>query len=109
MVINERNEVAVIIAKDYNSQWFTNHQVPELITDDNVVRLVQDMQKLDEMEDKLRIAYQIERYCDNVYGERTYYGDTMCLGIVWVPAGAAFNIIYNNYQESIVIESAIKE
>jgi hypothetical protein len=91
--------VAVIITTAFNSNWYTNHEVPELLFDPVVVNMVEEMKKSD---NPLEVALLIEKYCDERYGERTYYGDTMYLDVKWVPQGTAFNVeVIDNYETII--------
>jgi hypothetical protein len=91
-------KVAVVVASDYSCRWFTNHGVEELLFDPNIVSLVLE---IEEAEDKLSIAHDIETYCDSAYGERSYYGDSMNLEVQFVPMGSEISVKNINGWEEI--------
>ncbi len=93
----ENGFVAVIVTSTNNTQWYTNHKVPELVFDPIIVDLVRNLNS-----SPLETAFRIERYCDEKYGDRTYYGDAMYLKVDWVPVGNRFSIIYEDGWECIV-------
>lgn len=95
----ENGCTAVVVSAGFKSGWYTIHRIPDLVTDNVIVDLVQRMQF---EEEKLPTALEIETYCDDTYGDSIYYGDTTELSIQWVKEGKSFSIIEEDGFEYIV-------
>ena len=94
-------KVAVLVSQGYGAGWYSWHGIKELLYDPNIVRILENP---DEDED----AYTIERYCEETYGDDSYYGGVDGLVIVWVPEGTSFMIHEYDGSESIRYEKEIR-
>jgi hypothetical protein len=91
------NCLAVVISSDFGTQWYTNHKVPELLFDPNIISIIQD-----ETLDKIQRGIKIEDYCDETYGERVYWGDSTSLQVEWVGLNGKFGVVYEDGWETII-------
>jgi hypothetical protein len=89
--------LAVIISGDFGTQWYTNHHIPELLFDPKIIKLIEDTDL-----DKIQRGILIECYCDEVYGEQDYWGDSTSLQVEWVGVGGRFSVIYQDGWEQLV-------
>lgn len=81
-------KVAVLVSRGWGAGWYSWHGIEELLYDPEIVRMIENP---DEDEDD----FSIEKYCEEKYGDSSYYGGVDGLCIVWVPEGTQF--IINEY------------
>lgn len=98
--IQKGSIVGIIIGSKSNAGWYTCHNIPELVFDPAIIDLLSSKQ--DSLEHSLAIAYEIELYCDEVYGERPFYGDTTLLSVKWVPVDSTFNVVCVDGWETVI-------
>lgn len=84
---------AIIVPDRHGARWYTYHGVEELLFDPVVIEMVTAM---NESDTPLNYAFAIEKYCDETYGEKKYYGDAMYLTIDWLPTGTFFSILVDS-------------
>ena len=84
--------VGVLVTYDYGAGWYTWHDIPELLFEPEVIRMVEES-----IDPKV-----IEEYCVRVYGDDHYYGGADNLMIEWVPEGTVFRIEEYDGRESLV-------
>jgi len=90
----------VIIAKQFDCQWYTHHGIKELLDDPIVVAIASSK----DFSDTLDWAYAIEDYCDDRYGYRDTWGDTATIGIEYIPEGTDFTVENIDGWETIIIK-----
>ena len=78
-------KVAVLVSRGWGAGWYSWHGIEELIYDPEIVRMIENP---DEDEDD----FSIEKYCEETYGDGSYYGGVDGLCVVWVPEGTQFII-----------------
>lgn len=83
--------VAVLISPGYGAGWYSWHGIQELLFDPVVVDMLENNIDRDE----------IEKYCENTYGEDEYYGGITDLQIVWLPEGKEFTVHEYDGSESL--------
>jgi len=91
-------KVAVITANGFESRWYTCNQVDNLVFDPRIVWLIEN----DEL-DKIQRGVNIEDYCDRVYGERDFWGDSTDLCVTWIDTDTEFRIVYEDGWEQVVL------
>lgn len=93
-------KVAVLHTDDWGAGWYTWNDIPELIFDPEVVRMIENP---DEDED----ADTIINYCREKYGDG-YFNGASSLKVTWVPEGARFRINEYDGVETIILENSVK-
>lgn len=94
----QNGNVAIVIPNEFNTKWYTFHKVKELVFDPEVVKLVQELLTSNA---PLKESSKIEEYCDETYGERIFYGDSMYLKVHWIPEGTKFSLESKDGWESL--------
>ena len=90
-------KVAVLFSPYHGAGWYTWHSVEELLFDPKVVDMVEDRTS----------AETIELYCNEVYGDKAYYGGSDQLTVTWIPVGTSFRIHEYDGSETIEIREEI--
>ena len=85
----DAGRTAILIPDRHGARWYTYHGVADLLFDPVVVEMVTAM---NESSTPLNYAFAIEKYCDETYGEKMYYGDAMYLTVDWLPVGTEFTV-----------------
>jgi len=81
--------VAVLVSPRHGAGWYSWHSVEELLYDPKVVDMVLEKTS----------AQTIELYCNEVYGDKSYYGGAEDLEVMWLPIGTHFSIHeYDGYE-----------
>jgi len=81
--------VAVLVSPRHGAGWYSWHSVEELLYDPKVVDMVLEKTS----------AQTIELYCNEVYGDKAYYGGAEDLEVMWLPIGTHFSIHeYDGYE-----------
>ena len=89
--------VAVLYSPGFGAGWYSWHNVEELLYDPKVVDMVLEKTS----------AQTIELYCEEVYGDKAYYGGADDLEVMWIPVGTHFRIHEYDGAESIEIRDEI--
>jgi hypothetical protein len=89
--------VAVLYSPGFGAGWYSWHSVEELLYDPRVVDMVLDKTS----------AETIELYCEEVYGNKSYYGGADDLQVMWLPIGTHFRIHEYDGAESIEVREEI--
>jgi hypothetical protein len=74
--------VAVLFSPYHGAGWYSWHGNEELLYDPKVVDMVEEKTS----------AQTIELYCNEVYGDKAYYGGADDLVVRWIPVGTHFRI-----------------
>jgi len=81
--------VAVLVSPRHGAGCYSWHSVEELLYDPKVVDMVLEKTS----------AQTIELYCNEVYGDKAYYGGAEDLEVMWLPIGTHFSIHeYDGYE-----------
>ncbi len=84
-------KVAILYSPGYGSGWFTwNKEMPELIFDPTLAKMVEDKAELSVMEDYVEKKYDI------------YHGALENLTIRWLPVGTPFKILESDGHECVL-------
>lgn len=94
-------KVAVLISRGFGAGWYSWHGIEPLLYDPHIIRILENP---DEDEDN----NTIERYCEETYGENSYYNGIDGLTIIWVPENARFKIDEYDGAETLVLEDSVK-
>jgi hypothetical protein len=89
--------VAVLYSPGFGAGWYSWHNVEELLYDPKVVDMVEEKTS----------AQTIELYCEEVYGNKSYYGGADDLQVKWLPIGTHFSIYEYDGAESIEVREEI--
>ncbi len=89
--------VAVLYSPDFGAGWYSWHNIEELLYDPKVVDMVLEKTS----------AETIELYCNEVYGDKAYYGGSDQLTVTWIPVGTSFRIHEYDGSETIEIREEI--
>ena len=89
--------VAVLYSPGFGAGWYSWHSVEELLYDPRVVDMVLDKTS----------AETIELYCEEVYGNKSYYGGADDLQVMWLPIGTHFRIHEYDGAETLEIREEI--
>jgi len=89
--------VAVLYSPYHGAGWYSWHSVEELLYDPKVVDMVEEKTS----------AQTIELYCEEVYGNKSYYGGAYDLEVKWLPVGTHFRIHEYDGAESIEVREEI--
>ena len=92
--------IAILISRGFGAGWYSWHGIEKLLYDPNIVRMLENP---DENEDR----FTIERYCEETYGDDSYYGGIDGLQVVWLPEGTQFLIHEYDGAESIWIKEKL--
>ena len=90
-------KVAVLFSPYHGAGWYTWHNIEELLFDPKVVDMVLEKTS----------AETIELYCNEVYGDKAYYGGADDLQVMWLPIGTHFHIHEYDGSETIEIREEI--
>lgn len=90
--------VAVLVSPHHGAGWYSWHGNEELLYDPKLVDMVEDKTS----------AKTIELYCEEVYGNKSYYGGAGDLEVRWIPVGTHFFIREYDGCESLEIREEIK-
>jgi len=89
--------VAILYSPGFGAGWYSWHNVEELLYDPKLVDMVEDRTS----------AETIELYCNEVYGDKAYYGGSDQLTVTWIPVGTSFRIHEYDGSETIEIREEI--
>lgn len=87
-------KVAVIVSAGFGAGWYSWHNIPELLFDPDLVKMI-ELDWPDEM---------ILKHVEKFYGKDTYFGGVDGLHIVWVPEGEKFRIDEYDGAEALVLQ-----
>ena len=90
-------KVAVLFSPYHGAGWYTWHHVEALLFDPKVVEMVEVKTS----------AQTIELYCNEVYGNKAYYGGSDQLTVTWISVGTYFRIHEYDGAETIEIREGI--
>jgi len=90
--------VAVLFSPRYGAGWYSWHGIQELLFDPVVVDMLEN--NVD--------RYEIEKYCEKVYGDDFYLGGVDSLEIAWIPEGREFIIHEYDGAESLRFKDEMK-
>jgi len=89
--------VAILYSPGFGAGWYSWNNVEELLYDPKLVDMVEDRTS----------AETIELYCNEVYGDKAYYGGSDQLTVTWIPVGTSFRIHEYDGSETIEIREEI--
>jgi len=89
--------VAVLYSPGFGAGWYSWHNVEELLYDPKLVDMVLEKTS----------AETIDLYCNEVYGNKLYYGGADDLEVMWLPVGTHFRIHEYDGAESIEVREKI--
>ena len=90
--------VAVLVSPRHGAGWYSWHGNEELLYDPKLVEMVEEKTS----------AQTIELYCNEVYGNKSYYGGADDLEVKWIPVGTPFRIDEYGGAEIIEIRDKIE-
>lgn len=93
--------VAVLYTSAHGAGWYSWHDIPELLFDPEVVRMIENP---DEDEDENTII----NYCREKYGTQGYYNGAKSLAIKWIPQGSQFRVQEYDGSETVIVASQEK-
>ena len=89
--------VAVLFSPYHGAGWYSWHGIEELLYDPKLVDMVEEKTS----------AQTIELYCNEVYGNKAYYGGADDLEVMWIPVGTHFRIHEYDGAETLEIREEI--
>ena len=103
--VERDGKIAVIVASEFGTRWYSKHRNYKLLFDPVIVALIQKYSYgSEEVIFDLKCGEEIEEYClKKYYPEVKYFGDSTDLKIVWIPKGVKFKIInVGGFEEAFV-------
>lgn len=103
--IVREGKVGVLYSSEYGSGWYTWHNYKDLLTDPEVVHLVDEREKAPE---ELRIYFneKIVNYCERKYPGGHWNGVGQ-LAIEWIPLGTIYRVCEYDGKERIELQDDI--
>jgi hypothetical protein len=99
----EDGKVAVLYSPGFGAGWFTwNHSVPECLFDPDIIQLVRDGARPDEIEETARA-----KWAQGEDEDHFYPGGADALSIEWLQEGTKFFIDEYDGSEYVVTEDDI--
>ena len=90
--------VAVLVSPRHGAGWYSWHHVEKLLYDPKLVDMVEEKTS----------AQTIELYCNEVYGNKAYYGGADDLEVKWILVGTHFRIHEYDGAETLEIREEIE-
>lgn len=88
----------IVIAKDYDTKWYTHHKIKELVLNPEIIKLVKNLHS----HNNLRQALAIEEHCEYLINKSLNLRDSNHLTTITVPSGTRFDIKFHHGKEIVV-------